>query len=610
MATPQNTSSLLLFRVGPVFCSAPSLAVDSIILPPPLNHPPGSNPAKPGIFRHSGHIISCLDLRYQFGVEQTQWVTPGRMVITQLSKGRVGFWIDEILEVIEPPASGWGPLPPLLPRGVFSKTLLYAKEIYLYADFEALYKIPRHGYLQVYIQQLLEQQARKTTPTPSKTTTPSDVANASQPDATNIQHRDDTTPIPSNVTTQKPTPTAASGKQNHGEHDQPSSYATKNPTLSSAQSRATSSMIAKAEQRTADADADKPPAQTANVTKVIPAAMATGQHKHPPAMRQTKTEPSSHGPAPGMSKANTPHRNTAPIKTRNVDTTSHAAKPSPVSLNTANRRIHNKDVREDKNTSLGLFFTFFLFALLAGAAWLVWTLAQPELLVIHTNDKNQMTNSTKAEAQITTRPESTFTTDMTADDVVTETEATDTLPEARVHTETTQPAYEQTKSASTNAGDITGETEQNAVPTTAREETPVSKPQTPSYRASIEQDTQGLTIMIDAPDDVDVFKSNETKPEVENVEPTMLVNNTTPETSAALPEPAPTAPSTQTKAVLKTEIVHTVVKGDTLWHIAIRYLNNPFLYPELARLSKIKNPDLIYPGNQVRIVKRRKTPDN
>ncbi len=45
---------------------------------------------------------------------------------------------------------------------------------------------------------------------------------------------------------------------------------------------------------------------------------------------------------------------------------------------------------------------------------------------------------------------------------------------------------------------------------------------------------------------------------------------------------------------------HIVVDGDTLWHLARRYLHNPFRYPELARLSEIKNPDLIYPGDRVR----------
>ena len=49
------------------------------------------------------------------------------------------------------------------------------------------------------------------------------------------------------------------------------------------------------------------------------------------------------------------------------------------------------------------------------------------------------------------------------------------------------------------------------------------------------------------------------------------------------------------------EVIHTVVKGDTLWAISKKYVHDPFLYPELARLSNIKNPHRIYPGNRVRI---------
>jgi len=60
---------------------------------------------------------------------------------------------------------------------------------------------------------------------------------------------------------------------------------------------------------------------------------------------------------------------------------------------------------------------------------------------------------------------------------------------------------------------------------------------------------------------------------------------------------------TQQKPPRRQLLIHVVVKGDTLWHIAIRYLGDPFRYPELARLSQIRNPDLIYPGDKVRIVR-------
>ena len=45
---------------------------------------------------------------------------------------------------------------------------------------------------------------------------------------------------------------------------------------------------------------------------------------------------------------------------------------------------------------------------------------------------------------------------------------------------------------------------------------------------------------------------------------------------------------------------YVVVKGDTLWDIAKRYLGNALRYPELAKLNNIKNPNLIYPGQVIR----------
>lgn len=48
-------------------------------------------------------------------------------------------------------------------------------------------------------------------------------------------------------------------------------------------------------------------------------------------------------------------------------------------------------------------------------------------------------------------------------------------------------------------------------------------------------------------------------------------------------------------------ITHVVKQGDTLWDIAEYYVNDPFKYPEIAELSDIENPDLIYPGEIVRI---------
>lgn len=69
----------------------------------------------------------------------------------------------------------------------------------------------------------------------------------------------------------------------------------------------------------------------------------------------------------------------------------------------------------------------------------------------------------------------------------------------------------------------------------------------------------------------------------------------------AVHQPQNAMPS-QRLTSLTQEIIHIVVRGDTLWHIAKRYLHNPLRYPELAELSRIRNPHLIYPGDRVRII--------
>lgn len=46
---------------------------------------------------------------------------------------------------------------------------------------------------------------------------------------------------------------------------------------------------------------------------------------------------------------------------------------------------------------------------------------------------------------------------------------------------------------------------------------------------------------------------------------------------------------------------HTVVKGDTLWSIAQRYLGSGSLYRQLAAINNISNPDLIYVGQVIKL---------
>ncbi|MBI5902039.1 MAG: LysM peptidoglycan-binding domain-containing protein [Deltaproteobacteria bacterium] len=49
-------------------------------------------------------------------------------------------------------------------------------------------------------------------------------------------------------------------------------------------------------------------------------------------------------------------------------------------------------------------------------------------------------------------------------------------------------------------------------------------------------------------------------------------------------------------------VLYTIVRRDTLWDISKRFLKNPFKWPRIWKLNPyIKNPDLIYPGDIVKV---------
>ena len=121
-----------------------------------------------------------------------------------------------------------------------------------------------------------------------------------------------------------------------------------------------------------------------------------------------------------------------------------------------------------------------------------------------------------------------------------------------------------------------------------------------TFRADIVQQDNDITIMLHQP-------ISEIKPHQETIiitpqQPDDIMIN---EIELEAP-PVKNLKNEEFKQTIKAEktinkVIHIVVKGDTLWAIAKKYIHDPFLYPELARLSNIKNPHLIYPGNLVRI---------
>ena len=150
----QESNALLLYKVGPVFVCSPTMPVEAVVIPPKLTVPPGSSVAEPGMFKSMHGMVRLVDLRVRFGVDKEDMNDPGKIVIVEVEGGHAGFWVDEIEDVISFPTKGWSQIPAYIPKNVFSRTLVEEENIRLYADFEKLDKFKSTGYLRKHIEMI------------------------------------------------------------------------------------------------------------------------------------------------------------------------------------------------------------------------------------------------------------------------------------------------------------------------------------------------------------------------------------------------------------------------------------------------------------------------
>jgi nucleoid-associated protein YgaU/chemotaxis signal transduction protein len=79
---------------------------------------------------------------------------------------------------------------------------------------------------------------------------------------------------------------------------------------------------------------------------------------------------------------------------------------------------------------------------------------------------------------------------------------------------------------------------------------------------------------------------------------------TPPATTAGKPELELSLPAGSTIEASE----YIVQKGDTLWSIARRFTGNPFNYPRIAGENRIADPDLIFPGQRIRLTREKAPP--
>lgn len=603
-----DADALLLYQVGPVYCCSPTLSVESVMMPPRLTHPPGVTDSAPGVFKYASGIVHVVDLRKRFGIDESDIVHPGRIVVVEVEGGHAGIWVDDILDVIQFPTKGWGQVPAHIPRDVFSRTLLYDKKIMLYADFEDLYKFREAGYLRQHIESLKKDlQPKEDSGVPGVTATArSSSLNKKPPVDRSSMTADES--AAHNVSSVMKTP-----EVNMDVHTGTTQHekVTPNSIKARPQSVSHKSLQSPISQHKSKARTEVLRHYESPVSSVVSDVKQEASILAKKTVQPTHKKEQSHGIT-----------RSAHVFSGGADDAGHKKTEYPISDSTftAGRNVHITEATESN-------MAVWMFALVLFAMLVVLYFNFEKF----TGQDNQM--------PVIEDFKSYDASQMEADSVM-------VLPVQDV----SEPVVE----IQTGENSVVAESERSAEPVA-------------QYRADIGHDKDDIVIVLQQPENDDVFKeeiktehaeqrftyakkpsglpveTNVDDTEVSNKAIALIENNdtevkslelkqsgkgetatqkeeTTDPIQNAIPESAvDSSPILSVKAekgllavdeskssvekyAANKKIIHIVVKGDTLWHIAERYIKNPYRYPELAKLSKIKNPDLIYPGNKVVII--------
>lgn len=595
MVTIQDNDSILIYRVGPVLCCAPCISVLSITHPAPLTKLPGQKSRHSGIFKFGSILVTVCELRKNFGVDPEQWLEPGRIIITELSSGHIGFWVDEIIDVMESPGTGWGTPPPLIPRATFSKTLTLNKQIHLYVEFENLYAIKQIAYLKSYIEHLnkLNLDVEKNNLielSDNKINTETDIT---KPQITTEKNSSATikklsTPVENIKRDIKP-------PKNHQKKIILTKEINKSKIL-------TPNIIENKKSLP-----ETPVSLKLDLWNRTNCKSESEHLLHKTIDSKTvvnkNIKPENHTQNIKLNRLENKISDNHEIKINsilNIETSPENLKISALNDNNNIQTRYSYDSSDTGQFSNGIFIGLVLIAFLIGGGF--YALYDNPATIkknISINSKVLPQGIKHNNKIVTNRPLVTTETKSDKNNIeqrkVTVIEKTESNQEIKFQNKKSTDAYDRDK---TNySANIT----KNSNGITITLHTPITKEKFTSLKSETETINKNTKL-----DKIDTgnTENNDTNPglhETEKINKETISYNAREYKIKIVSRQKNSLINIDSSTISK-EIIHIVVKGDTLWHIAKFYVDDPYRYPELARLSNITNPDLIYPGDRVHII--------
>jgi len=554
----QNSNALVLYKVGPVLVCSPTMPVESITIPPDLTLLPGTNDAQPGVFKSMHGMVRVVDLRVRFGVSITDRKSPGRIIISEVTGGYAGFWVDEIEDVISFPAKGWSQLPAHVPREVFSRALICDEGIRLYADLENLDKFKATGYLRSHIDNLKSAEIQR-----------EKKEGREQEISVKTECIDEPVNEASCVT--------VSAKNNIEKPHKSFDKAVDKTELKNSLSKAEEFNEKNTSVRVSNAD-DKSHKFIDRNTRSINIKKTEGNdHENVlqvPIVKSKKIKSNS------LYNKNVARNE---VERKNAKNSSIAGSDvvSP-------EKIKNDILTVAESNNGILWLSILLLGFLAAS---IYVIEFSDFLV----DDLEVPSSVGISDQLIVDRNQFVSPDKNEDVPVPESKAIANYGNDKVDVSETEEGiviiindYEKEENAvyldNIKLIDRGLNSKENILPGEAAENQLVDQE---GFNSDIIVEEGKSYKSIDS--DVDS--------EDEKIESLNVFNEGV--SDEYISEQKVTVES---RAIKTIKNIHIVVDGDTLWHIARRYVNDPWKYPELARLSEIKDPDLIYPGQKVVII--------
>lgn len=538
--------TLLRFRVGPFRFSVPAVEVEGIIVPPHLTVIPLNPPHSKGVFLFHEHLASAISLRSKFGLPDHDDGNLGQLILGEVKTGLVGFWVDEVYETVDATELEWRSMPGFIPHTAFESFTVKDDEIVMATTMQILYDVPA------------EQMASMLASVRQNFDLPEDVPPVEAEGLAPGNATEDEDAFGDLIDASRE---AIRGDGPSESVSIPGSASRVAETAEAGNREVRPTVIEFPAKHDAD-DGSKQQEQPRTVAdrgaSTSRAAPGSGTQPGP------RPNTSRHGSRVSASGAYDARRTVSDNRASAVQSRINPARESSGYSSGQPRRFSggtyagsiNRFRQENRNTAYSPdeatsqrddekrsnngtgWLLLALLLLLLGAGYWLWPTSKKD----------------------------------GASSVMPQQAATDTF------TQTYEAPKQEVEPVDRSSGP--SENDSVAPAESDRQPTVVAGNSTSSLEDNEVYRLEGKDVTVTVERNLPAQQETETEQAQSQSE---AGNN------EAQPQPG------------YREFVHIVVKGDTLWDIARKYLKNPFRYPELARLSQIKNPDLIYPGDTVRI---------